>query len=279
VRLENLCVLAPRTDKYNCIAWSLGITNAWLWPTDPDLPVPLDEFDQYYAKRGYIVTVIVGPTSIMKNMVALLGYVWNGGSKSEMRHAQRFYLGELAAGATWTSKWGKEELISHRGSDLTSADSLYGFVWRFYQPKPGMDPELAARTAAEINAASRYREETTSEVCRRAGAVDVELRAEFVLRYSKWTQTWRQPSIAASSAPADRANSSEFRALVELGAPVVPLLMERLLDDSQFFALQAVQRLVDPALVFHPEPDDPAVLGGEQHRARETVRRWVRVEL
>jgi len=54
-----------------------------------------------------------------------------------------------------------------------------------------------------------------------------------------------EPSlIATSSAPGARAQSIEFLELLSLGPEILPLLMEKLTDPEQFFALVAVDRLI-----------------------------------
>ncbi len=40
--------LGPGTKKYNCIAWSLGITSRWVWPGDR-----VEDFDKLYEQYGY----------------------------------------------------------------------------------------------------------------------------------------------------------------------------------------------------------------------------------
>lgn len=40
--------LGPGSKKYNCIAWSLGITSKWVWPGDK-----LEDFDRLYEKSGF----------------------------------------------------------------------------------------------------------------------------------------------------------------------------------------------------------------------------------
>ena len=96
--------------------------------------------------------------------------------------------------------------------------------------------------------------------------------------YAAWKATWNHPLIVISSAPAARAQSVEFLELISLGSEILPLLMEKLTDPDEFFALVAVDRLARPELQVTQEHDDEAVLLGEQGRAIETVQRWVATE-
>jgi hypothetical protein len=112
----------------------------------------------------------------------------------------------------------------------------------------------------------------------RASQVDRQLKDQFDEAYGAWKATWNHPLIAFSSAPAARAQTVEFLELIALGPEILPLLMEKLTDQDEFFALVAVDRLARPELLVTYELDDEAVLLGEQGRAIETVQRWVQTE-
>jgi hypothetical protein len=108
--------------------------------------------------------------------------------------------------------------------------------------------------------------------------VDKQLKERFDKAYAAWKATWSHPLIAVSSAPAARAQTAEFQELISLGPDILPLLMEKLTDLDEFFALLAVDRLARPELHAARELDDEAVLLGEQGRAIETVQRWIASE-
>lgn len=108
--------------------------------------------------------------------------------------------------------------------------------------------------------------------------IDASLRKAFDDAYARWSATWSDPSIAVSSVPCDYAKSPEFRELLAMGEPIVPLLMEKLVDPNQFFALQLVEHLGRQEVIAEFEADDPAVLEGEQERAAATVRQWLGFE-
>ena len=46
--LRNWHITAPATTSYNCISWSVGITNEWLWPGSS-----VSAFDTFYASYGW----------------------------------------------------------------------------------------------------------------------------------------------------------------------------------------------------------------------------------
>ncbi len=113
----------------------------------------------------------------------------------------------------------------------------------------------------------------------RAAAVDKDLRRRFEKAYAAWKSTWSHPLIVISSAPAARTQLTEFLDLIALGREILPLLMEKLTDPEEFFALVAVDRLTRRELQVSRERGDEAVLLGKQGRAIETVQRWIQAEL
>ncbi len=106
--------------------------------------------------------------------------------------------------------------------------------------------------------------------------VDAKLRKRFEKSYRAWRKTWEIPAIAISPNPAHRTHTPAFVELISLGLDVLPLLIEKLTHVDEFFALQAVDRLLQPKFIVRWEPNNPAVLLGEQHRALLTVKRWIR---
>jgi hypothetical protein len=115
------------------------------------------------------------------------------------------------------------------------------------------------------------------EVClvrSRAGRVDSSLCGRFEQAYAAWKRSWDDPLIAVSSAPGARATTPEFLDLIALGRAIVPLLMEKLTNPDDFFALVAVDQLC-PELRIDKSLKDESILLGEQGRAVETLRHWL----
>ena len=82
-----------------------------------------------------------------------------------------------------------------------------------------------------------------------------------------------------SSNPHTRTNSIEFLELMSMGKKIVPLLINKLLSPNDFFALQAVDRYLGKSLQVNREIEDKLNLLGEQGRATETVKKWIRYSL
>ena len=49
--LKTWSVTGPMTNQYNCIAWSVGITDQWLWPGNT-----VQDFDAFYRYYGWSVS-------------------------------------------------------------------------------------------------------------------------------------------------------------------------------------------------------------------------------
>jgi hypothetical protein len=124
---------------------------------------------------------------------------------------------------------------------------------------------LAHNVAADtISAAQRAR--LDAEIAQ----VPADLSARFDARYRDWTKTFQRPDIAVSSSSGAVRNSDEFRALVALGPQILPLVVDKLLQPHEFFALQLYDVLQDRA-----DLRDADAFQGEQKRALATARRWL----
>lgn len=249
------------TTAYNCLAWTLGITTSWIWPWGPRNATKT-EFDAFYRSYGFMPSGS-GPIAVF------------GLHQNSMTHAS---TSGIEHGPRWESKCGAWLRIQHGLAEMEGG-VFYGNVLGFYsRPGPG-----DVRTP---NATERLRAMKTVKLSKadlefikaRVRRVDSELRKRFEKAYRSWKEAWNHPLIVASSIPATRTQTPAFLDLIALGHDIIPLLMEKLTDPDEFFALQAVDRLIRPEFVVTREPNDPAILFGEQGRALETVKQWVRTE-
>ena len=118
---------------------------------------------------------------------------------------------------------------------------------------PAISPAQRARLEAEI------------------AQVPKVLRARFEGGYRDWKRTFARPDILVSSDSKAVRNSKEFAILVSLGPGILPLIVDKLLQPDQFFALQVYDVLQD-----RPELREDGHLDmGEQQRALATARRWL----
>jgi type VI secretion system secreted protein VgrG len=108
-------VLGPASKRYNCIAWSLGVTDRWVWPGEK-----VSDFDALYGDQGYKRRKGLDfRREPGVDKVVLYGKVRKDGSV-QATHAAR----QLSDGA-WSSKLGQLPLIRHRSPDDLDGDA-YG---------------------------------------------------------------------------------------------------------------------------------------------------------
>lgn len=248
--LDNTKVIGPKTKQYNCMAWSVGITNAWLWPGP-------DKFKEFYAQHSAHLANNGG--------IAAFGF-----SLQNMTHGAT-NLEIPNYGHSWTSKLGENPLVLHTLGALSGAGSIYGNVLQYYTPQP----PLAESWIGEEIIMYQLTEAEISTLQHRINQLSQDLREQFTRAYHRWKKTWSQPTILASSNPQDRARSKEFDDLIAMGPAIVPLLIKEMSVEHDFFALQAVERLVPSDIVFRPAIGDPEFLGGEQLRAYMTATHWL----
>jgi hypothetical protein len=268
MNVDAVVVTDEATNRYNCLSWTLGITTSWVWPWGSRNATKA-EFDALYRSYGF------SPAGA--GTIAAFGLNLNS-----MTHGSITGPGH---GPRWESKCGAWLRIQHSLGEMEGG-SLYGNVLGFYrrvalltadlqQANERLQTLLKAQTMKEL---INLTDDQLHYVRTRATQADEQLKARFDQAYSSWRATWNHPLIAVSSAPSARAQTTEFLELIALGPEILPLLMEKLTDPDEFFALVAVDRLVRPELQVIRELDDEAVLLGEQGRAIETVQRWVASE-
>src|SRR6185437_3817241 len=53
INVDTALVTGEATYAYNCLAWTLGITNSWVWPWRGGAAVSKRQFDELYSQHGY----------------------------------------------------------------------------------------------------------------------------------------------------------------------------------------------------------------------------------
>ena len=100
---RNFEVRGSSTKTYNCIAWSLGIKDRWVWPGGT-----VNDFDRLYGEKGY-KRVQKLDYRRQENVDKIVLYAKKGkDGKIEATHAAR----QLSDGS-WSSKLGQLPLIRH----------------------------------------------------------------------------------------------------------------------------------------------------------------------
>ena len=251
----NLAVVTDEMSTiYNCIAWTVGVTNRWLWPG-----TTLAQFDTFY--QGF------GLHRSGNGEVA----VW-GQSRSNMTHG---CVSGPGHGRRWESKCGADLRIQHALGELNGAS--YGRVVAFYTRG-----RFAAPYESMIEDAMKEREPKTylspsqkKSLAVEREAVAPEVKEAFEEAFNAWKQTWFGGGLAINSNPHSRTIGKPYDTLIAMGPTILPLVVEKLADPANFFALQLYDAIQpNERLVIHFEPDDVRILEGEQGRARRVVNAW-----
>jgi hypothetical protein len=261
MHVNTVAVTDEATNRYNCLAWTLGITTSWIWPWAAGNVRKVD-FDDFYRNCG----VVPAPTGT----IAVFGL-----SANAMTHGS---ISGPGHGLRWESKCGAWLRIQHGLTEMEGG-ALYGDVLGFYS-------RSASRSSQVVDIRTRIPNMKTLKLSRadlqfirqRVKDTEPSLRERFERAYLTWKEAITHPLIAMSSDPAARTQTPAFLELVALGPGILPLLMEKLTHPEEFFALQVVDRLQRPAAKVSRPLDDPAILLGEQGRAIETVKHWIRTE-
>ncbi len=244
------------TQAYNCISWTVGITNSWLWPG-----ASIGNFDTFYRQWGF-ARAGNGPVA-----------AW-GSSTSSMTHG---CVSGVGHGSRWESKCGESLRIQHGLTELDG--STYGRVLAFYSKTRISAPFNETLAELLVSKGQRIMKLTTSETAnlkKEVVRVPEDVRTAFDKAFEAWKKTWFAGSLSIDSNPYSRAHGKEFDDLVAFGPQILPLLVETLTDEGNFFSLVLYDSLqTDARLIVQYEPDDPRLIQGEQGRAAFVVRAWL----
>lgn len=247
----------PALPKYNCIAWTLGITSRVIWPGPT-----IQNFDATYATGGFFRSGN-GPIA-----------AW-GISLTQMKHGS---ISGPGHGPRWESKLGTGGLRAQHGlGELVGI--YYGNVLAFYAPKAAARNSFQ-RLLKELQIVPRrksYLSGPESKALREEIArIPIELRRKFEERFAAWQKTWDAPYLMIHSDPTVFRYSGEFAELAALGTDVLPLVVSKLANPNDFLALQLYDALQnDQSLRVDLAPGDEQVFYGEQGRAERVVKRWL----
>ncbi|MGV3625855.1 MAG: DUF6209 family protein [Archangium sp.] len=112
--------IGPSSQRYNCIAWTIGVRDEWVWPGEK-----LSVFDALYAKAGFTPLDSLD-ASLDPSLEKVVVYGLKKGSEVTVTHgAKQDESGE------WTSKLGTQPLIRHKTLEALNGPS-YGEPVRIY---------------------------------------------------------------------------------------------------------------------------------------------------
>jgi hypothetical protein len=240
---------------YNCISWTVGVTNRWLWPGGS-----LANFDTFYHGFGFI-RAGDGPIA-----------AW-GHSTSNMTHGCVTGPGH---GPRWESKCGGDLRIQHGLGELVG--SRYGRVVAFYRrgrtllaANDSLMEEIVKEKTVKSYLSAAQRKALTEE-CKQ---VPAQQHSAYEAAFAAWKASWFSGGLAISSNPHTRTVGKEYDALIAMGPAIIPFVVESLAEPENFFALQLYDAIQpNDQLLVQYEADDERILEGEQGRARRVVQSW-----
>lgn len=224
---------APNTSAYNCISWSGGITNAWIWPPSAystyncsNSSMDITCFDHFYANTpvrypgawNYTRTGATVNNSIV-DVWALNGYFTHGSVRKPGNNHPHGY--------DWESKPGGTARTFHPRNALTNDNYGYGHVVNYYiatgtyanmfvnaqQFETDADAVKAGVAVFENAALTRQAQDKLKSLLRK---VDADLALQFDELYNAWKKTWG--SNAIYSDPAMYCKNAEHQALALFAA-------------------------------------------------------------
>lgn len=233
-------VTGEATPTYNSVAWSVGLTHAWINPFQT-----LPEWDDFFTPFGYVRREH-GRIAVYRNQDAYTHVAVEANS---------------AGGFDWESKFGSTLRAHHARSEIDG--HTYGHAVTYYNLESAQAPRAAAATPAALTA------EFAALLHTSIRDVAPEVKREFSALFEAWKQTWFSDRLAWSSDTRDRTSTYSYRALQSLGTPILPLVVEKLVGPENFVALRLYEYLQpDAALLVSPG----AGARSEQERAQATVR-------
>jgi hypothetical protein len=252
-------VSGDATTDYNCLAWTLGITDRKVWPGPTE-----DDFDRLYTGAGFVRDAASGP-------IAAWGF-----ATDNMTHGSTTGPGH---GSRWESKCGDMHRLQHGRDELQApimVPNSYGYIRYYYRMPPPVVAFLLRlfRPRPRAPALQLLSPAEQQALAQRLRDVPPDLRAAFEAAYARWRDGWSAPEVRLSSDPAVVQRLPGYDDLIGLGVDVVPLLVGKLADPREHLALQAYDRLAEAPLSPGTLPVQD-LLGGEEHRALLSVRDWL----
>jgi hypothetical protein len=122
----NTVVVGGKDRMYNCISWSLGITDRWVWP-GYNYESSIKSFHRLFKDQGFH---ICDGGTFLPGVEKVCLYT----KENDPTHAARQFNHDL-----WTSKLGSEELVIHDGL-MPVSGPFYGLPTLFFarQSRPSV---------------------------------------------------------------------------------------------------------------------------------------------
>jgi hypothetical protein len=244
------------TGNYNCISWTVGVTNLWYWPG----PL-LSDFDNFYSQFGM--------QQKTKGFVAAWGF-----AEDSMTHG---CISGATHGPKWESKCGGWARIQHCLHELNGPDSNYGHVIVYYGwKKLIVGPFYPKYLIKFLKEERKFSKEEMNLLRSLIKDLPGDIVADFENKFSALKRSWFKGNFSSGSDPYSRTKTKEYRELTTLGKIILPLLANKMTNDSNFLALPAFEQLAkDKKMIIRIDSADERILEGEQGRAYRTVKNYL----
>ena len=257
--VDNITITGEPTWQYNCIAYSMGITNNWINPN-----ASLASFQNQYidAESLYGASCNYNVTSTESSNADVDGW----GNYSEMTHGSILY-----GWRTWESKLGASLRITHGRSELTG--DLYGSIKTSFVTNWSRDlSEQASQSDIQL---STIEVDAVTKAVKKVKASTVN---NFNKLFEEWTEEIKSNSLTKySSNTRDYAKLPQFEQMKAMGTEIIPLILEKMLNEKHFAILVLYDTIQNnDKMKISYKNGDIEILEGEQNRARRTIRIWLK---
>lgn len=195
-------VTGEASTNYNSVAWSVGITDQWLWPGSN-----IVDFDRFYGQFGYSRSPF--------GSIALWGHNFQ-----TLTHVSIQMEG---VDSVWESKCGADLRIRHERREL--AGQTMGKILTYYNLMPGLKKALPVKTNVVHNKLSKEeRAFLSSEIA----TIPKKRVLDFNKAFEDWQNSWFVGRHAVCSNSDLRTHCVEFFKLQKMGSSLLPLLILKL---------------------------------------------------
>lgn len=230
---------------YNCIAWSLGLSDRWINPAGS-----IEAFTAFYIQAGCEERAWYSADAAVA--------AW--ADREKPTHGSRLYQ---EGSGLWESKLGQSYRITHGKEGLRG--SVYGEIVNYFTaPKKFMAKrERTQFTARQHETLGRLVDET-----------DNGLREPFESAFAKLKEGWHSEAFRYEASTESIRRLPVYTELLEMGTAVLPFLVAKLAEEENFFALPLYDEMQSDGLLrisYQDERYKRDAIEGEQERARRSV--------
>lgn len=254
------------TRCYNCIAWTLGITNDWLWPdahaAATETSTTVQDFDDFYKKLGFVRTDKPAQADIA---------LWGNKSPSGNIYATHASINKPATNQ-WESKLGAFIRMQHDKDDLVG--DQYGMIVAYYKKDTNLAQHFQQKRQQLIAKRPQLTADEYAKIQRKVRNLPINTQKQFSMLYDTWKATWFAKPLSINSNPASRKNSQAYQDLLAMGQQILPLVASRMILPDNFFAIQLYDDLQKQSRLKVAYGSDFDVLEGEAGRSAYTLKKY-----